>query len=136
MAGDDRVVVDSSVFAAIFLREPGFDAMAGRLGRLRRVRSAPFFRFEVANALWKHASNIPDLEEVLEALFALPVDDAFDLTAARAGMAIALARRETFYDSAFVAICKLESLPLWTLDRRQAKMANAENVRLVADARG
>lgn len=132
MAGETRAVVDSTVFAAIFLREPGFEVLADRLGRLRRVRTAPFFRFEVANALWKHRKlPVEDAEAAMDALWRLPVDDSFGGEAARETLRVARARGQAFYACAFVVLARREGFPLWTLDRRQAAIAREEGVILV-----
>lgn len=124
MPADDRVVVDSSVFAAILLREPGYMALAKRLTALRSVRTAPFFRFEVANAIWKqkHWAD-PDAAAAVEVVFNLPVDVDFSLADAQAAMEIARTHDHPFYDAAFVALARHHDLSLWTLDRRQAALA-------------
>lgn len=122
----EPMVVDSSVFAAILLREPGSDRIALRLSNAGRVCSAPFFRFEVANALWKQ-KHWPDEEvrSALDVLLNLPVTETF--TAADAWLAMDLARscNHPFHDAAFVALAKGLGLPLWSLDARQRELAAA-----------
>ena len=126
MPAGERVVVDSSVFAAILLREPGHAALTSRLTALRSVRTAPFFRFEVANAIWKqkHWSDA-DAAVAIDVLFTLPVDEDFDAADARAAMDLAREHNHPFYDAAFIALARRHDQPLWTLDRRQAALAAA-----------
>lgn len=125
MPADDRLVLDSSVLAAILLREPGHEVLATRLSSLRSVCAGPFFRFEVANALWKQKDwSLGELNAALEVLFSLPVDETFTIEDARVAMTMARTHNHPFYDTAFVALAQGRSLPLWTLDKRQAALAS------------
>lgn len=129
MRGDTRTVVDSSVFAAILLREPGHEDNAERFYSLRSVHAPPFFRFEVANALWKQKNWEPEnTEAALNVLFTLPVNESFSPEDATAAMAISRDYGHPFYDTASIAMAQLRNLPLWTLDKRQAAIAMACNV--------
>ena len=124
MPAEPGLVVDSSVFASIFLREDGFRRRAAELAEVEHVRAAPFFRFEVANALWKQR-HWPEreVERALGTLFALPIDVGFGAEDARRTTKLARRFGYTFYDMAFVALALREHLPLWTLDQRQAAIA-------------
>ncbi len=133
MGASDSAVVDSSILAAVLLREPGFEGYAKRLGALTHARTAPFARFEVANALWKQrALTEVDAKRALELLFSLPLDDSFDLDDAQRAFLIARDAAHPFYDAAFIAIAEEEALPLWTLDQGQARIAKERGIEVVA----
>jgi predicted nucleic acid-binding protein len=129
----ERAVVDTSVFAAIVVREAGWRELAQRLAALRTVRTAPFFRFECANVVWKKRRDIGTevANAALELTWAFPTNDRFELEDARAAVAIGTARGLAFYDSAFLAIARRDDLPLWTLDARQAEAARCERIPLL-----
>lgn len=132
MPAEAGAVVDSSVFAAILLREPGHLDMAHRLGGLQQIHAPPFFRFEVANALWKQrAWSLDDRQRALDVLLALPVDEVFTTDDARRALVLAVEHEHPFYDTAFVALAQRHELPLWTLDRRQATLARGEGVKAI-----
>ena len=120
----DELVVDTSVIAAMLLREPGWQAIATRLASLDAVRTAPFFRFECANVVWKQRADAAAIDLV----GALPVDDRFDVADAKEALRIGLEHGLPFYDAAFLALATRASLPLWTLDRRQADVGRAIGV--------
>jgi predicted nucleic acid-binding protein len=133
MADESRLVVDSTVFAALFLREPGFEDLAARLSSLRTVRTVPLFRFEVANAIWKSRNlTLGEAEAAIDALFRLPVSEEFGTADAAEAIRIARHRGHPLYDCAFVAIAKAEGFALWTLDHRLAEVARLEGVRVVS----
>lgn len=75
----DELVVDTSVIAAMLLREPGWQAISTRLASLDTVRTAPFFRFECANVVGKQRADAAAIDLV----WALPVDDRFDVADAQ-----------------------------------------------------
>ena len=132
---DTDAVVDSSVWAAVWLREPGCEDWAAALAGLQRVRSAPFFRFEVANALWKRRQRLPAATRasLTERLFALPVDESFEADDGRITLDLACEAGLTFYDMAFVQLARRHRVSLWTLDKRQAAAAAALGVRCATD---
>lgn len=127
---DGEVVVDSSVWSAVWLREPGWEGWQAALASAPTLRAAPFFRFEVANVLWKRRAVVPAAERdrLVAALFAVPVSDDFDGEDARATLELACQSGMTFYDMAFVALARRHGATLWTLDRRQAEAARAAGV--------
>jgi predicted nucleic acid-binding protein len=134
MSAEDRLVVDSSVVASVVLREPGYEVLARRLAALEFVCSAPFFRFDVANAVWKQR-DWPD-EEVqvaLDLVFSLPIHDEFGSDDAAVAMDIARRHHLPFYDAAFIALARNRRLPLWSLDRRQREVAEASGVLLAGE---
>jgi predicted nucleic acid-binding protein len=133
MGVEGRVVVDSSVFAAILLKEPGHEANAQALSVVRGVYSVPFFRFEVANALWKQKKwSETDLDAALETLWKIPVSQRFEMADAQVAMQLARTHNHPYYDTAFIALAQNLNLPLWTLDKRQASLAATCDVTVVA----
>jgi len=128
----DSAVVDATVFASIFLREEGWSAHASKLADLTVVCSVPFFRYEVANAVWKHR-EIPGSQAVTltRMVFNFAVDDAFPPEQSQLATRIARKHRLPFYDSAYIAQAQARGLPLWTLDRGQAAAARLEKVALL-----
>jgi predicted nucleic acid-binding protein len=131
MPAEASAVVDSSVFAAILLREPGHLELAERIGALLMVHAPPFFRFEVANALWKHREwPLEERQRALDTLFALPVDETFGRDDAQRALSLAVEHAHPFYDTAFIALAARRALPLLTLDQRQAELAKGVGVRV------
>jgi predicted nucleic acid-binding protein len=126
-------VVDASVLAALFLREAGWQEISARLDALTQVCSVPFFRFEVANAVWKRP-EIPDSQAPTLAymVFDFPVDDAFLPEVSTLSMRLARTHQLPFYDAAYIAQARARGLPLWTLDRRQAQVARLEHVEVIS----
>ena len=129
------VVVDASVLAAIFLREPGAPALAACLREVRRLRTAPHARHEVANALWRRRASLTPahLDERVRTVFEFPMDDAFDAAHASRAMALAVGAGLTFYDAAYVAVAERAAVPLWTLDERQRDAARQAGVAVTSD---
>lgn len=117
------LVVDSSVAAKWFLREPGTEEAEGLLAGSAPLVAPDLVLAEVANALWKNARRggaerfAPALRR-LPGLFArlFPMtgleQDAFDL---------ALRRNHPVYDCFYVALARRERAPLVTADARLAE---------------
>ncbi|MGC8937179.1 MAG: type II toxin-antitoxin system VapC family toxin, partial [Candidatus Methanomethylicaceae archaeon] len=91
---------------------------------------------EVLNAMWKRV-----LINELEASYAKEVLGAFlklgivmvvsQESFLEEAFSIALRRRITIYDSLFIALAKKKGLPLLTSDEKQAKVAEAEGVKVI-----
>ncbi len=136
MAAEDGLIVDSSVIASVVLREPGHEVRARRLAALDFVCSAAFFRFEVANAVWKQKDwPDEDVQAALDLIFNLPIHNEFDSNDAVVAMDIARRHNIPFYDAAFIALARNRSLPLWSLDKRQRDVAKASGVLVARDPR-
>lgn len=137
MPDADRLVIDSSVFAAILLREPGHEHLAAHLGTLRTACTAPFFRFEVANAIRKQRHwSTDDARGALKVLFGLPVEEGLLSEDASDAMDLARAHDHPFYDTVFIALARRHGYPLWTLDRKQATIAGKADVKVFALSTG
>jgi predicted nucleic acid-binding protein len=116
-----EAVVDTSVVAALAFRESGWQELGRRVAQVDRIRVAPFFRFEVGNAIGRRRRLLGPraASAALKFAWALAVDDRFDAALADASLDLAYRCNLSLYDAAFVALALHEHLPLWTLDTRQ-----------------
>lgn len=134
----DRVILDSSVIAAIFFKESSSEKaeMAAENYNLITVDLAIA---EVANVAWKRVLFFDESKEIaLKALrrgidFITSVcevistqkllEDAFE---------IAIEDKITIYDSVFIAASESEKVPLLTTDRKlYEKIKSKRNVKLI-----
>ena len=126
----DRLVVDTTIFATIVLREGDWRELAGRLASLRAIFAAPFFRFECANVVWKRRRELgaEASAAALDLVWGLGVDERFDVADAHRALILGRNHQLPFYDAAFIAVAEREGVPLWTLDGRQGDVASALGV--------
>ncbi len=129
------IVIDASALTAIVLKEEGWESL---LDQSDLFLSVDLALKEASNAIWSAAlSNRLSREEAAEAFSILKelfrnnvltrpqldyIDRAFNLS---------LKHGITVYDSIYVAQALSESLPLMTLDRKQAKVAKLEGVKVI-----
>jgi predicted nucleic acid-binding protein len=124
-----RAVIDASVLAAVFLLEEGHQQWSERLGQLVKALAPHFCRFEVGNTIWKQPSlSVDNAQRIVEQLFLFPLDEQFDEHYACLAMKIAKDNKISFYDAAYIAAAKINSLPLWSLDKKQALVAKKEGI--------
>ena len=129
------IVIDASVLAAFVLKEPRWEILRKYISN---SVSVDYVVDEVANVIWKYfyrgLLSENDAHVRLRVLLRIVgknvilyddkrfIVDAFDL---------ALRHRIAIYDSLYIALAKRLGLPLATLDRRQASIAQKEGVEVV-----
>lgn len=122
-------ILDSSVALAWLLPDEGNDAVDALADRLAQAsaHAPPIWPLEVRNAMLVAARRErithADVDRLLEALTALPVEIDHDGGDEALSRIVALARRFglTTYDAAYVELAERRGLPLATLDARLAK---------------
>lgn len=134
----DKVVLDSSVIAAIFFKEQASER-AERVAENHELVTVDIAVAEVANVAWKRVVLFSESREVtLKALkrctdFIISVCDIItSQELLESGFEIALADRITLYDALFVAASEREKVSLLTLDKKlYEKIQEKRNVELV-----
>lgn len=134
----DRVVLDSSVIAAIFFREEASER-AERAAENHELITVDIAAAEVANVAWKRVLFLDESREItLKALkgcadFIMNVCDTISsLELLENGFEIAVLDRITLYDALFVAASEREKVSLLTLDGKlYEKLYKRRNVKLV-----
>lgn len=134
----DKVVLDSSVIAAIFFKEQASER-AERVAENHELVTVDIAVAEVANVAWKRVVLFSESREVtLKALkrctdFIINVCDIItSQELLESGFEIALADRITLYDALFVAASEREKVSLLTLDKKlYEKIQEKRNVELV-----
>lgn len=133
-----RVVLDSSVIAALFFKENASER-AERVAENYELMTVDIAVAEVANVAWKRVVffNEPG-EPTLKALkkckdFIMSVCGiVISQELLEDGFEIAVAERITLYDALFVAASDREKIPLLTLDETLfEKLHEKRNVKLV-----
>ena len=134
----DRVILDSSVIAAIFFKEDSSEKaeMAAENYKLITVDLAIA---EVANVAWKRVMFFDESKEI--ALKALRrsinfITGACEVISTRKlledAFAIAIEDKITLYDSFFIAASEREKVPLLTTDGKlYEKVKSKRNVKLI-----
>jgi len=134
----DRVILDSSVIAAIFFKEDSSEVaeMAAESYKLITVDLAIA---EVANVAWKRVMFFDESKEI--ALKALRrsinfINGACEVISTRKlledAFAIAIADEITLYDSLFIAASEIEKVPLLTTDGKlYEKVKSKRNVKRI-----
>jgi len=134
----DRVILDSSVIAAIFFKEDS-SGRAETAAENYKLITVDLAIAEVANVAWKRVMFFDESNEIaLKALrrsidFITSVcevistqkllEDAFE---------IAIADKTTIYDSFFIAASEREKVPLLTTDGKlYEKVKSKRNVKLI-----
>ncbi|MGC8994718.1 MAG: type II toxin-antitoxin system VapC family toxin [Pyrobaculum sp.] len=122
-----RIVADASAIAALYLPEKLSEEVEKALAGADSVSSLDLAAYEVLNVVWKHArrgliSREAALEiagEVLQLFKTLEVYSYREVLPD--ALEIALEKRVTVYDSAYVALAKKLGATLLTLDRQIAQ---------------
>jgi predicted nucleic acid-binding protein len=130
------IVVDASVLAAVVLREPGWERLAGYL---KRAVAPDLVVGEVANVVWK-ASAVrrhitPEEGEAALKIFLtllgrnLSLHGSSELVEA----AYRLGVREgiTIYDALYLALARLKGANLLTLDAEQVKVGQRHGIGVI-----
>lgn len=134
----DKVVLDSSVIAAIFFKEEASER-AERVVQRYELVTVDVAVAETANVAWKRVVFFDEPGKItLKSLknctdFILNVCDI--ITSQKLlenGFEIAVADRITLYDALFVAASEREKIPLLTLDKKlYEKLYEKRNVNLI-----
>ena len=120
----DRVILDSSVIAAIFFKKE-FSERAERVAEINKLITVDLAMVEVANVAYKRVALFKESKEI--GLKALRRSIDFIVTACEVissqglledAFEIAIADTITIYDSLFVAASEREKLPLFTADEK------------------
>ena len=117
-------VVDASVVAAAFFREPHHDAAKAILASDRTLRAPELLLAEVANVAWKRHTRGElagmEAEALLADVMLLPIE--YTPTAALVSLALPLALRtgRTVYDCLYLALAVRHRAVLVTGDQRLA----------------
>lgn len=123
----ERLVIDASAALGILLREPGSEAVQGRLaGALDGELLVPeHFWLEVTNVLVRRYGRAPD--DVVAALRELDemqlVTVVLDRPATLHGLELMARHGLTAYDAAYLALAEVTDAQLLTLDGRLATAA-------------
>jgi len=118
-------VVDASIISAFILKEPDWEELANIVSKATTIDHA---MKETLNAIWKAYEkgyiSREDAETKGKALIRLfdsnleVIDEAQVIQEA---FKIALSKNITIYDSLYIALAKLTSTKLYTLDKKQAQ---------------
>lgn len=118
-------VVDASIISAFILKEPDWEELANIVSKATTIDHA---MKETLNAIWKAYEkgyiSREDAETKGKALIRLfdsnleVIDEAQVIQEA---FKIALSKNTTIYDSLYIALAKLTSTKLYTLDKKQAQ---------------
>ncbi|MGD2250023.1 MAG: type II toxin-antitoxin system VapC family toxin [Candidatus Methanofastidiosia archaeon] len=134
----DKIVLDSSVIAAIFFREEA-SQRAEKATENKEVSTVDIAAVEVGNVAWKRVVFFDESSETtLKALkncisfintvcHTIPSQELLEI-----GFEIAITEKITLYDALFVAASEKEKSPLFTLDKKLYEKINEKrNIQLV-----
>lgn len=130
------LVLDASAVVALATGEPGADAL--RATATHELLIAPeLILAEAGNALWrKHRTGVISAADAERAMSDIPVlfDRLLPLSILiRPALSLAIAHDHPVYDCVYVALARLEGLPLRTGDRRlAARLGGAAMIHLLA----
>ena len=134
----DRVIIDSSVIAAIFFKEDS-SGRAETAAESYELITVDLAIAEVANVAWKRVMFFDESKEI--ALKALRrstnfITGACEVISTRKlledAFAIAIEDKITIYDSFFIAASEREKVPLLTTDGKlYEKVKSKRNVKLI-----
>lgn len=117
-------VIDASILSALFLNEEGSDYIRNVVESETTLYAPSFWRYEVSNAIWKRKVIPQDkAKRLVDIIWSFPVYTNESKEFAMESMFIARKYGITFYDSYYIAMAKLICIPLWTIDKVQAKSA-------------
>lgn len=127
----DRLVIDASVLATFFTGEEGADDVEIILETISEIYAPSFWRFELANVIWKKKEiSEKKGEELIERIWRFPINDETSVKVAKNAFLISKKYNITFYDSSYIAMAAHFNIPLWTLDKSQAKVAVNKGISL------
>ncbi|MEW6676114.1 MAG: type II toxin-antitoxin system VapC family toxin [Nitrospirota bacterium] len=126
-----ELVVDASVLSAFFLAEEDGQKVQQLIESDTRFYAPSFWRFEVSNTVWKRKEIPLDItEKLIEEIWNFTVYEWSSTKWAKDAFFISRKYNITFYDSSYIAMSKQFNIPLWTLDKVQAKAAVKAGVSL------
>lgn len=126
------VVIDATVFCAIFLNEEGCERLKEELSLEGECFAPAFWKFEAANAVWKRKEITDKIgKELVATIWQFPIASPEPDGWPEEAYSIAKKNNITFYDAAYIAMAKLLRLPIWTLDKRQADIARQCRVQVI-----
>lgn len=126
-----RLVVDASVLTAFFLGEEGSEDMEISLETVSEIHAPLFWRFEVANAIRRRKEIFEEKGRgLIERIWRFPTSSETSSENSKEAFHISRKYNLPFYDSSYIAMAKQLNIPLWTLDKLQAKAAIKENISL------
>jgi len=134
----DRVILDSSVIAAIFFKEESSER-AERVAANYKLITVDLAIAEVANVAWKRVVFFNESKEVALKALRKGIDfivGACEVISAKEliedAFEIAIADKITIYDSLFIAASEREKVPLLTTDGKlYEKVKSKRNVKLI-----
>lgn len=129
------MIVDASVVAALFLRDPGAEASERLVFAPRAALAGPdFLELEVASALTRRVRrNLLAEAEAIAAVASLPrlpIRLVAHGPLLRAAFALSLTLRHAIQDCLYLALAQAEGAGLATFDRRLATHAAALGITL------
>ena len=129
-------VIDASILVKLLLREPGWEKIVEHLRH--GTISIDLASKEAINAVWKqrNRSQIIDEEafimiESLRCLIGKVVKMEDESNYLEDAISITFKQNVTIYDALYIALAKKKELILLTSDRRQAKAAEREGVKVI-----
>ncbi|MBA7555897.1 hypothetical protein ES705_48589 [subsurface metagenome] len=134
----DRVILDSSVIAAIFFKEASSDR-AERVAANYELITVDLAIAEVANVAWKRVMFFNESKEVVLKALRRGIDfivGACEVITSREliedAFEIAIADKITIYDSLFIAASEGKKIPLLTTDGKlYEKVKSKRSVKLI-----
>lgn len=127
----DRLVVDASILTAFFLGEEGSEDIEIILETVSEIHAPLFWRFEVANAIWRRKEISEEKgKRLIERIWGFPISSGAFTKEAKGAFHISRKYNLPFYDSSYIAMAKHFNIPLWTLDKLQGNMAMKAGVSL------
>lgn len=126
-----EVVVDASILSALFLNEEGSEYIRKVVESEITLFAPSFWRFEVSNAIWKRKVIPPETaKHLIDIIWDFPVYTDEPKELAIDSLFVARKYGITFYGSFYIAMAKFIGIPLWTMDKIQAKSAIKAGVSL------
>jgi predicted nucleic acid-binding protein len=131
-------VIDTSAFARLALREPGWEEVVPFLREQPKPMTVEMLRVEILNALWKSvrlglidSETARSIEREVARLFERQVI-GIEPNAAYAAQALEIACEHTLavFDALFIAQAARHDTRLLTADRRQADVASTIGLRV------
>ena len=125
------VVVDASAAVEVILDRPRAEELRSYLEEADYVIAPDLYVSEVANALWKYLSSMPEGSidvSIVEDAVELPDDLVASRSLYREAFSLSVRESHPVYDCLYLIVARRNSATLLTLDTRLATLAKAENV--------